>query len=33
MTKKMDTEFTHIQMVDATRANGAMENNMERECL
>ena len=33
MIKKTDMEFTPIQMVGATRANGAMENNMEKECL
>jgi hypothetical protein len=33
MIKKMDMEFTLIQMVDATKVNGAMENNTEKECL
>jgi len=33
MIKKMDMEFTLIQMVDAIKVNGAMVNNMEKECL
>jgi len=33
MIKKMDMEFTLIRTVDVTRDSGAMESNMEKECL
>jgi len=33
MIKKMGMEFTLIQTEDATRVNGATENNTEKECL